>query len=203
MKRPNIVEFNLLDFNKDMDVAWQHIQNIYFIYLMNDPYWHFFYEREYSIIRCSKRYRMSVKKYLDKNNIQYNYVDKWKDGSVHVERYKTEFISLFHCFSMLAIQMPEEDFWSVSDRVVHCFYNHCTYMAKKDREKYGEMWEPVLAGLINNYRASYIGRCEGIKDLNNYYASVCDNAKKSESISIKVKKPKKERTKKVFKINNK
>ena len=32
-----------------------------------DKYWHFFYESDYSIIRCSKKYRKAIVKYLNDN----------------------------------------------------------------------------------------------------------------------------------------
>jgi len=157
-KNPKVVEIHLLNFNEDMPKAWQHILDIYQLVLYKDDYWHFFYEGPYSIIRCSKKYKKDVKKYLIAFNIEYKDVGPWVDGSKSVEKYKNRFIHLFHEFSMLAMELEEGWFLLVADRICHCFFNHCTYMAEESRDRYGtNMWEAVLMGHLSIYRARHVG----------------------------------------------
>jgi len=121
-RNPKIIEFHLLDFNADMEQAWLHILEIYESILKKDKYWHFFYEGEYSIIRCSKKYQKKVEEYFKNNDIKYSFKGPWIDGSCIVELYKEAFISLFHEFSMLAVKLDESLLISTADRVCHCFF---------------------------------------------------------------------------------
>jgi len=165
-RKPKIVEFHLLDFNEDMEIAWMHILEIYNIILKNDDYWHFFYEGSYSTIRCSKKYKDKVENYLKDNDIDYKDIGAWIDGSSHVEHHKQRFIHIFHEYSMLAIELDEDNFVSVADRVCHCFFNHCTYMAVSLRQKYGvNRWEGDLMGHLAISRANYIGKIDAVQGL--------------------------------------
>ena len=165
-RKPKIVEFHLLDFNEDMEAAWTRILELYNTILKNDDYWHFFYEGKYSIIRCSKKYKNNVEKHLNNNDIVYEYKGPWIDGSTYVEHHKQRFIHIFHEYSMLAIELDEDNFVSVADRVCHCFFNHCTYMAVSLRQKYGiNMWEGDIMGHLAISRAGYIGKIDTLQGL--------------------------------------
>jgi hypothetical protein len=177
-KKPKIIEFHLLKFNEDMLASWCHILDIYQRILYKDNYWHFFYEGDYSIIRCSKKYKKNVIKYLEHCEIEYKYMGTWNDGSKAVEEYKTRFTHLFHEFSMLAIEMKEDWFMLVADRVCHCFFNHCTYMAEEARSRYGEnMWEGILMGQLAIYRAHHIGKLDQDEVWKGYIAEKSEEMK--------------------------
>lgn len=177
-RKPKIIEFHLLDFNGDMKTAWCCILEIYKTILTKDAYWHFFYEGSYSIIRCNKKYYKNIKKYLEDNAIKYKYLGLWIDGSVSVEEHKQRFIPIFHEYSMLSMELEEENIVSVADRICHCFFNHCTYMAENHRIRYGtNMWEGILMGQIAVQRAHYIGKLDQDKVWEN---SIDRKAKKKE-----------------------
>ena len=157
-RKPIIIEFHLLKFNEDMEAAWLHILEIYKTILQKDNYWHFFYEGDYSIIRCSRKYKNSIEKYLEYNDIEYRFKGEWNDGSLVVRIYNERFMHIFHEYSLLAIELKEEWLLQAADRVCHCFLNHCTYVAEGRREAHGiNMWEGMLMGHIAVSRSHHIG----------------------------------------------
>ena len=158
-KRIKLVEFELPNFNENMDIAWCYLRGIHKSVLSKDKYWHFFYEDYYSVIRCSKKYMDDLIQYFEDNTIDYLYKGQWEDGSEYVERYKKQFIPIFHNYSMLSLSLDEHDLVNVSDRICHSFFNHCTYPAKTYREYYGKhSWEARVMGDLAVSRAEYIGK---------------------------------------------
>lgn len=160
-----VIEFFLLDFNEDLDKAWGKINALYNRILYKDPNWHFFWEDEYSIIRCSQEFEEKVTKFFKEFDIQYKFNGQWSDGSEMVRKYNKIFQPMFHCFSELAIKMDEPDLFDVADRVTHCFFNHAYYMAKDHREPFKHpyiidpmMWEAEMMARLTIYRAHYIGK---------------------------------------------
>ena len=155
----DLVQYNLLKFNKSMDKAWFHIRSIYYNILLKDDKWHFFYEGDFSIIRCQRKYKTKLEKYLNEYKIEYDFKGKWLDDHYMVVKYMEHFEPMFHAFSMLAIEMPEYDLMPVADRVVHPFFNHCSYMAKDYRSKFGEhSWEAYLMANMAAGRGVHAGR---------------------------------------------
>jgi hypothetical protein len=98
-----------LDFNKDLKIAWFHILNIYNEVLKEDDKWHFFYEGDFSIIRCQAKYRKKLEQYFKTNEIDFQCRGEWKNDHWAVEKYKDYFTNMFHYFSMLAIKMHEDE----------------------------------------------------------------------------------------------
>jgi hypothetical protein len=154
-----ILQFNLLDFNKDLDAAWIHILAIYADILKDDDKWHFFYEGDFSIIRCQAKYQKKLEKYFKDNDIDFQCRGEWKGDHWAVEKYKEYFTNMFHYFSMLAIKMEENEMRFVADRIIHPFFNHCHYMAEQHREAYGEhAWEGYIMAHLAAGRAVHCGR---------------------------------------------
>jgi len=163
----NLIEYDLLNFNEDLDKAWGKVNNLYRKILHKDNYWHLFYEGEFSTLRCSPQYRDEVEKFFQAHNIEWRCNGIWIDGSPTVKKYKDIFRNMFHTFSKLAIYLDEDDLFKVADRVCHCFFNHAYYMAKKHREQFddsgADMWEAEMMARLSIYRAQYIGMLEATK----------------------------------------
>jgi len=156
-----VVEFNLNDFNGDMDHAWFLIKELHRRILKDDPEWHFFYEGKFSIIRCRNKFANRVEKFFEYNLIDCKYNGTWVDSSYAVREYIDFFKPLFHLYSTLALKLDDKDLFCVSDRVTHCFFNHQSYMAKSYVKVYGQnLWEARLMGDLTVGRAHYAGRLD-------------------------------------------
>lgn len=132
-----IIEFRLDGFNdRGIEEAFFHILEIYNKILSKDPLWHYFYEGPYSLIRCSRKYTGTVKKYLDKHCIKYKWpVYPWREGMHVTVRYQHIYRHIFHYNSVLALEMYKagDSYRSVTaaDRIIHSFFNQSLYPAKK------------------------------------------------------------------------
>lgn len=176
----NLIEYDLLNFNEDLDKAWEKVNALYDEILHKDNYWHLFYEGEFSTLRCSPQYKDKVEKFFKSYDIEWKYNGIWIDGSPMVEKYKNIFRDMFHTFSELAIRLDEDDLFKVADRVCHCFFNHVFYMAKDHRECFEGngtdtlMWEAEMMARLGVYRAHYIGMLQA----NKHYAKLAKEQKK-------------------------
>jgi len=162
----NLFEYDLLNFNEDLDKAWEKINALYDKILHKDKYWHLFYEGDFSTLRCSPQYKDKVEKFFRKHSIEYKWNGVWIDGSPTVERYKKIYRDMFHAFSELAIHLDEENLFHIADRVCHSFFNHAFYAAKKHRAPFeggsngvigSTMWEADMMSRVLIYRAHHIG----------------------------------------------
>jgi hypothetical protein len=170
-----VIEFDLLDFNEDLEKAWATINALYDKILHKDKYWHLFYEGDFSTLRCSRRYKGQVMEFFKKYDIKYKFNGMWVDGSPTVEKYKNIYKAMFHTFSELAIQLDEKDILNVADRVCHSFFDHMFYMAKEHRKPFEEeddsmsalMWEAEMMARLSVFRAHYVGRYDQSKQLKN------------------------------------
>lgn len=159
IKRTDIIQYNLPNFNEDFDTAWYHILTIYETVLKKDYEWHFFYEGHYNIIRCQNRYTKKLEKYFKENDIEFERKGVWKGDHWAVEKYREHFTRMFHDFSLLALKMAEGEIQAVADRIIHPFYNHCTYLAETYRKKLGEhAWEGHLMASLTASRSIHSGR---------------------------------------------
>jgi hypothetical protein len=161
-----MVEFNLNGFNGDMGNAWFLIKELHRRVLKDDPEWHFFYEGNFSIIRCRNKFASRVEKFFEHSLIDYKYNGTWVDSSYAVRDYIDFFKPLFHLYSTLALKLNEGDLFHVSDRVNHCFFNHQSYVAKSYVKAYGQnFWEAQLMGELAVRRAHYIGRLDYFEEV--------------------------------------
>lgn len=160
-----LIEYDLLNFNEDLDKAWEKINALYDKILHKDNYWHLFYEGTFSTLRISPQYIDKVEKFFRKHDIEYKCNGAWTDGSPTVEKYKKMYRDMFHAFSELAIHLDEEDLFHASDRVCHSFFNHAFYAAKEHRAPFEKspsaigptMWEADMMSRVLIYRAHHIG----------------------------------------------
>lgn len=189
----DLIEYDLLNFNEDLDKAWEKINALYDKVLYKDNYWHLFYEGEFSTLRCSPEYTNEVEKFFKKYNIEWKYNGKWIDGSPTVEKYKNIYRNIFHEFSVLAIHLEEACLFNAADRVCHAFFNHHHYMAKTYRKPFEMgsdrfvspiMWEAEVMSRLSIYRAHFVGRY----DTERYIKKISKEKKNNESQNNNEKK---------------
>jgi hypothetical protein len=146
----NVYEIFLLhfghckNFNECPDESWCLLRGLYQDVLRKDPLWHFFYEGEYSIIRCSGEFTEDVCNYLERESVVFTEPAMWMDDSPTVRRFHSIFTVLFHSFSVLAMEYDDEEWFVTADRVIHCYMNHQWYRAWAQyfRRVWGEdYWE--------------------------------------------------------------
>jgi len=171
-----VIEFWMDGFNGDgLNVAFRNITAIYERVLHKDPQWHYFYENEYSLIRCSYKYCYEVKKCLDDFNIKYKWpIKNWNEDMYITKHYQDLFKQMFHSYSTLLVNMYINDDMDqldmAADRATHCFFNHALYLASMTGrlDKYKNtgigvmMWEAEKMTQLGAYRGHYVGRCDGI-----------------------------------------
>lgn len=189
----DVVEFWLPGFNDGGLVEpFKHIMYLYDTYLKDDHYWHFIYEGDYTLIRCSYKYAKSVERYLDKNEIDHKPITWWQEGTHVTTRYQMLFRDIFHSTSVLAIEMSknkEEDFYisQSADRIVHIFLLQAIYLAEMngdlDRFRkigYGiQYWEADHMADLAKFRAYNIGKIDGHNQLQDRWKKMYE--KKEES----------------------
>jgi len=163
----DLIEYDLLNFNEDLDKAWEKIKALYDKILYKDKYWHLFYEGDFSTLRCSPEYSNDIEKFFKKHKVKSKCNGKWIDGSPIVEKYKDMYRNIFHEFSVLAVHLDEADLYKAADRVCHAFFNHHHYMAKKYRKPFENeryqcmdpiMWEAEMMSRLSMYIAHFVGR---------------------------------------------
>lgn len=178
-KRIKLVEFEISAINSDMELATKFFKGVAQFVLHQDNHWHFFYEGEYSLIRCSEKYASTLEEFLKETHIPYINKGIWIDGSKYIEKYKKMFIPILHNYTLLSLSLDENDLFLVSDRICHSFFNHCTYAVPKLRKMYGEhSWESFILSQLLIDRAEYIGR---LKLNEQYIKSSISMAQQNES----------------------
>ena len=160
----NIFEINLLHhgyckkFNEDPELTWSILKSLYDKILRRDPFWHFFYEGEFSIVRCSGELTKEVCDFLDEHDIVYTEPSVWMDSSGTVRRFHTVFTTLFHSYSVLAMEYDDVEWFYVADRVIHCYMNHQWYRkwAQWFQKCWGEdYWEGMALSEHGQRRSGY------------------------------------------------
>lgn len=144
------------------------MRNVYDKILHNDDRWHFFWEGAYTVIRCDPQYVLVVEQMLEE------YEDfrceravlGYMENVTTTARYLDAFISIFHGFSVLAMDMDDEYFIEVFERINHCFLNVMTRDSiKKHFKIHGDVaethcgmgWEGLAIQAIAHMRSYTAG----------------------------------------------
>ena len=141
--------------NKDRWYEFNLIESIYSEFLIKDKYWHFFYEDDFNLIRCQKKFVLPIEEILKSKNIQFENCGVWVDTNLHVKKYQDIFLQMFHSFSMISMQDYGEDLYPLMDRVIHCFMNHQFLKNNLEHHSYDFKWEADLVGRYAINRACY------------------------------------------------
>jgi hypothetical protein len=144
--------------NYDEPRAWEIIKEIYTEVLKDDDNWHFFYENNYSIVRCSESFYPEVIEKLKQLDVYYREKGEWVDEQVATIKYQHIYKGLFHYFTLMALEeYDESDIGMIYDRVSHCFLNHQFYVLEDYRKKHGRQWEANIMSSVLIDRAAYTG----------------------------------------------
>lgn len=96
--------------------------------LNTDPLWHFFWEGDYTVIRCSPMIASEIDETLSHyDDFTVVWAKNGYDENIKITaKYLPAFVQIFHGFSILAMEMENEDFLRVFERINHCFLNMVT-----------------------------------------------------------------------------
>lgn len=165
----NIIEIQITNQRVSKFCQWEILVGLYKEVLHKDPNWHFFYEIFFNIIRCSRRFKRRVLKYLDSQSVKYEVKGPWVDNQEITFRYQKQFKDIFHANSEMIMSMalnPKMDskslyteIYLIADRLAHCFILNCDYIAKpwKDAARQSASWEVYLMSMLAHHRGLYIG----------------------------------------------
>ena len=147
---------------------WDLLKKMYEEVLHEDSYWHFFWEGQETFIRCTRSSAKKLAKMCETHIITHTCAP-YKENIDATKKYLHIFLPMFHCFSVMAMQLENGDLRDVLDRVCHCFLNTQTEAedAKAFRKARMEgddytmdsfTWESLILGRVANARAFTIGR---------------------------------------------
>ena len=82
-------------------VNWDLLKQLKKDVLSNDKYWHFFWEGDYTLIRCPSRRVRKVVKWLESRDIECTVEGPYQDNIPITRKYGDEFVPMFHVFLSL------------------------------------------------------------------------------------------------------
>lgn len=144
------------DNHKILQSLWKrHLKN-------RDSKWHFFWEGDYTLIRCQQTFVKRVTGYLRFHGFKVINLEEWVDNIEITEKYQSEFQQIFHAYSEIALKSMNSNITEIKnlfDRVIHCFINNITLPHR--REKNGIYFEPWLIAEQAIARAITVGQIIG------------------------------------------
>ena len=165
---------------EDEYTALELMQEIYKSILHNDSMWHFFWEGDYTVIRCQFQYLSVVKQLLEGWNktldehSKLEIVEKqlgYQENIPVTKKYIEAYVPIFHGYSVLAMEMDNEDFIEILERNNHCFLNMVTRYDLVEQyripgDKYdthdGMGWEAIVLSHVANLRMYTCGWLYGL-----------------------------------------
>jgi hypothetical protein len=167
------VEHGLRD--DDMD-ALDLMRRIYQEVLKKDAYWHFFWEGDYTVIRHEVGYYRHIKHLVEQNTDDLEVVqvlDGYRENMPTTKKYLESYVHIFHGFSLLALEIEDDDFLDCLERNNHCFLNMVTRFSLRDRfkvpcDKYGTTdgmgWESIAIMMVAHLRSYTVGWLYGTSE---------------------------------------
>jgi len=148
-----MVSIKVFDFNENqLDI----LKKLYQKHLIKDNKWHFFWEGDYTLIRCQEVMASKVMRFLRFYKVRSKNEGEWIDNINITLKYQNQFQDIFHGFSIIAMKCTDEEIDMLLDRMVHCFLNNVTTVERRDGDYI--FWEPMK--IITNavQRAVFIGQ---------------------------------------------
>ncbi len=153
--------------------ALELMREVYKTVLSNDHRWHFFWEGDYTVIRCDSFYANTVDNYFSTFD---DFTVVWKQGGYDenipvTKKYLEAYVPIFHGYSVLAMEMDNDDFIEILERNNHCFLNMVTreelierYAVPGDRFEThkGMGWEAIVLSHVANLRMYTCGWLYGL-----------------------------------------
>lgn len=143
--------------SKDVETLKELYQEI----LKNDPYWHFFWEGPDTYLRISPEFERPVIDFLENKEVKIDPVTDWEENIPITRAYQQIFQEMFHLFSVLSMEMGDDEFWYILERVTRCFLNNARTperaenligSPKSSLDKH--LWEPLCLNRIACERAA-------------------------------------------------
>lgn len=154
----SIMEIKLINFNicRTVKSAWGLLRRLYKKILHADPFWHFFYEGSFTVIRFSEKNSEQVLKFLKKNRVEFTNPLQWKDNQEITAKYQRIFTYIFHGFSVLAMESKKSDIRDIADRNIHCYLDMEWYKLENYRKQYPAVfWEGNILTELALSRVAY------------------------------------------------
>lgn len=176
LKKMRIFEFELEDFNGDMRVAFSILHQLYKDALIADPNWHFFYEGNYTILRCGEDFIDATRFQLSHNGVSFKWAPKeWKEPWNLTAEFQDCFGPIFHSFSVIIMELFDRKnlvhgnkqlLENVADRIIHPFLNMATYLKYFEAGAGGGSgsfvkWEAEIMATLTIQRAHIAGMIMG------------------------------------------
>lgn len=101
-------------------------KEIYPKLLIDDKQWHFFFEGDFVFLRFQETTRMEeIFEILEKYDYDCNIFSAkpYLENIGITNKYLSEFLDIFHAFSMLSIKIEDCEILGTFERVFHCFLN--------------------------------------------------------------------------------
>lgn len=138
-------------------VNWETLRALKKSVFAKDKYWHFFWEGDYTIVRCPSRRGPEVVRWFKNRGITCACEGWYIDNIAITHKYQTEFAPMFHAFSELALKIEAKDLVHVLERVNHCFLNMACAVFEEER-KDNLLWESKNIAEVALWRAVGVGR---------------------------------------------
>lgn len=105
------------------------MREIYNKVLSADNLWHFFWEGSYTVIRHLPGTHHAIAKVIYSHDENLTVVFRkggYEENVKITNKYLEAFVSIFHGYSLLAIEIEDEEFIGILERLNHCFLNMVT-----------------------------------------------------------------------------
>ena len=173
--KEKIMEFKLEGFNKNMREAFGILNRLYRSVLIIDPNWHFFYEGDYTILRCGEEYIDAVRFQLSHGGVSFKWApEEWIEPWELTAEFQDCFGPIFHSLSVLIMELFERKYLALevdplilnsADRIIHPFLNMATYL-KYFKAGAGDggpfvKWEAEIMASLTVTRAHIAGMIAG------------------------------------------
>lgn len=166
-------QLSLKDFDLDEEENIIKLMELYDEILNVDDWWHFFREGRESLIRVTEDYAPDTVKFLLDHDVQFEMDGEWVDNIEVTKKYQSEFLYMFHAFSVISVKHWQHMFGSeesmnngyselldLYDRVSHCFLNNVRHpfhinrlwpFVDNENTAYG-FWESMMGHLMSTWR---------------------------------------------------
>lgn len=153
--------------------ALELMREVYESVLSNDSKWHFFWEGDYTVIRCDPFYTENVRQYFssfdDFTAVQMEL--GYQENIWLTKKYLKAFVPIFHGLSLLAMELDNEDFLLSLERINHCYLNMVTREELKSQFRIpgediyankGMAWEALAISSVAHMRMHFCGMLAGL-----------------------------------------